>query len=135
MGCVVEAERATPLLRVADVARSAAWYRDTLGFEIDAFPDAPPHDFAILTCGAAEIMLRQSNIGRSAQEDDWDLRIPLRSGLRELYARLLPLGVVTRQLERMPYCDSEFDVRDPDGYVVCIGQVLGDDADLPRREG
>lgn len=62
----MEPERATPLLRVADVAKSAAGYRDNLGFEIDPFPDHPPHVFAILNRGAAEIMLRKSHVGRPA---------------------------------------------------------------------
>ena len=131
----MEPERATPLLRVADVARSAAWYRDILGFQVDPFPDDAPHVFAILTRGAAEIMLRKSPYGRSPQWEDWDLRIPLKNGLRELYKRVLPLGVVSRQLERMPYCDCEFDVKDPDGYVVCISQMLEDSDDVPERKG
>jgi catechol 2,3-dioxygenase-like lactoylglutathione lyase family enzyme len=131
----MEPERATPLLRVADVARSATWYRDVLGFEIDAFPDQPPYVFAILRRGAAEIMLRQSRFGRSPEWEDWDLRLPLKDGLRELYARLVVFGVVTRQLERMPYCDTEFDIKDPDGYVICISQMLEDASDIPNRVG
>jgi catechol 2,3-dioxygenase-like lactoylglutathione lyase family enzyme len=129
----MQLERATPLLRVADVARSASWYRDTLGFEIDAFPDHPPYVFAILRRGAAEIMLRKSAFGRSPQWEDWDLRLSLKDGLRELHARLLSLGVVARRLERMPYCDSEFDIKDPDGYVICISQMLSDASDIPQR--
>jgi catechol 2,3-dioxygenase-like lactoylglutathione lyase family enzyme len=43
----MDPEKAIPLLRVADVARSARWYRDTLGFEIEAFPEQAPHVFAI----------------------------------------------------------------------------------------
>lgn len=131
----MEPERATPLLRVADVAKSVAWYRDFLGFRIDPFPDSPPHVFAILTRGAAEIMLRQSPVGRSPQWEDWDLRIPLKSGLRDLYNRLLPSGVVTRHLERMPYGDCEFDIKDADGYVVCLSQMLEHAEDLPERRG
>ena len=129
----MEPERATPLLRVANVATSAAWYRDVLGFEIDRFPDHPPYVFAILRRGAAEIMLRQSQFGRSPDLEDWDLRLPLKDGLRELYARLLVLGVVTRRLERMPYCDTEFDIKDPDGYVICISQMLDDASDIRNR--
>ena len=129
----MEPERATPLLRVADVGKSAAWYRDNLGFEVDAFPDRAPHVFAVLRHGAAEILLRQSQFGRSPEWEDWDVRIPLRSGLRELYARLLPLRIVTRPIERMPYCDTEFDIKDPDGYVICISQTLADADDIPQR--
>jgi catechol 2,3-dioxygenase-like lactoylglutathione lyase family enzyme len=127
-------ERAIPLLRVANVDRSAAWYRDTLGFTIDAFPDESPHVFAILTHGSAELMLRRSEFGRLPAWEDWDVRIPLASGLRELYARLSAQGVVTRRLERMPYCDAEFDVRDPDGYIICFSQMLEDASDLPSPE-
>ena len=126
----MEPERATPLLRVADVEKSAAWYRDVLGFEIDAFPDRPPYVFAILRRGTAEIMLRQSRFGRSPEWEDWDLRLPLKAGLRELYAQLLELGVVTRQLERMPYCDTEFDIKDPDGYVICVSEMIEDARDI-----
>ena len=129
----MEPERAIPLLRVADVARSAAWYRDILGFNVDVFPDEKPHVFAILTRGPAEIMLRRSSFARSPHWEDWDVRLPLKSGLRELYARLVPLGVVSRHLERMPYCDCEFDIRDPDGYVICLSQML-EDPHVPKRE-
>ena len=127
-------ERAIPLLRVASVDRSAVWYRDILGFDVDAFPDDPPHVFAILKRGPAELMLRRSEFGRLPAWEDWDVRIPLVGGLRELYARLLPLGVVARRLERMPYCDAEFDVRDPDGYIICFSQMLEDSSDLPTPE-
>jgi catechol 2,3-dioxygenase-like lactoylglutathione lyase family enzyme len=39
------------VLRVADVARSTAWYRTYLGFAGDPFPAAPPHEFAMLLYG------------------------------------------------------------------------------------
>jgi catechol 2,3-dioxygenase-like lactoylglutathione lyase family enzyme len=42
---------ATPVLRVADVAKSIAFYRDTLGFTGDPFPEKPPYEFAILRRG------------------------------------------------------------------------------------
>ena len=80
-------------------------------------------------------MLRRSPFGRSPDLEDWDLRLPLKDGLRELYARLQTLGVVTRSLERMPYCDSEFDIKDPDGYVICISQMLENASDIPYRVG
>jgi len=118
-------ERAVPLLRVADVHKSVEWYRNTLGFNVDAFPEKPPYVFAILTKGPAEIMLRQSKHGRNEEWEDWDLRIPLASGLLDLHAQLSSKGVVTRSPVRMPYCDTEFDVRDPDGYVLCFSQDIG----------
>lgn len=124
-------EKAIPLLRVSDVARSAAWYQDAMGFNVDAFPNSERPIFAILTLGSTELMLRRSEFGRDPHWEDWDVRIPLREGLRELHTELAGRGMVTRSLERMPYCDVEFDVRDPDGYVICFSQPLGDDDDLP----
>ena len=50
-----------PLLRVANVGRSIEWYHSTLGFVGDPFPAAPPHEFAILRHGQAEIMLRRGS--------------------------------------------------------------------------
>jgi catechol 2,3-dioxygenase-like lactoylglutathione lyase family enzyme len=59
-------QRAVPVLRVSDVARSAAWYRDTLGFDVDPFPATLPYDFAILRHGPAELMLGCSDVPRPA---------------------------------------------------------------------
>jgi catechol 2,3-dioxygenase-like lactoylglutathione lyase family enzyme len=127
-------ERAIPLLRVADVSRSVAWYRDVLGFAVDAFPDDAPHVFAVLKKGPAEIMLRHSKFGREKGWEDWDLRIPLSSGIVELHARLSQERLVSRSLERMPYCDTEFDVRDPDGYVICFSQDIGEAIGVAQRK-
>jgi catechol 2,3-dioxygenase-like lactoylglutathione lyase family enzyme len=127
-------QRAVPLLRVPDVARSSAWYRDTLGFDVDPFPATPPYDFAILRHGPAELMLSCSGVARPAAWEGWDVYLRLESGLRDLYARLRPLGVVTRRLERMFYGLAEFEVRDPDGYVICLSEHLADASDLPTPE-
>jgi len=34
-------------------------------------------------------------------------------------------------LERMPYGLAEFEITDPDGYVLCLSQLLEDASDLP----
>jgi uncharacterized glyoxalase superfamily protein PhnB len=131
----MQPQLAVPLLRVADVARSAAWYHDALGFAIDPFPERPPYEFAILRHGPTEIMLRRGTEGRPSRWPGWDVYLRLAGGLRELYAKLETQGVVTRHLERMFYGDAEFDVRDPDGYVLCFSQVLADASDLPVPAG
>ena len=127
----MQPQLAVPLLRVADVARSMAWYRDVLGFEVDPFPERPPYEFAILRRGPVEVMLRRASEGRPPGWRGWDVYVRLSDGLRELHAWLEPQGVVTRHLQRMFYGDAEFDVRDPDGYVLCFSQVLVDASDLP----
>jgi catechol 2,3-dioxygenase-like lactoylglutathione lyase family enzyme len=126
--------QAVPLLRVADVARSIEWYRSVLGFVADPFPATPPHEFAILRQGTAELMLRRGSPPQrgATKRYDWDVYLR-REGtkLRELCAAFEKLGIVTRRLEQMPYDMAEFEITDPDGYVLCLGQQLDDASDLP----
>jgi len=127
-------QQVVPVLRVRDVARSMEWYRGILGFVGDPFPATPPHGFAILRQGQVELMLRRgSPPERSAPRPyDWDVYLR-REGdrFREVFAAFAARGIVTRRLERMPYGQAEFEITDPDGYVLCLSQVLDDASDLP----
>ena len=128
-------QQVVPVLRVADVARSLAWYRQVLGFVADPFPSKPPHRFALLRHGAVELMLR-AGIGpddRARPPYDWDVYLRLdREPFRDLHARLEAHGVVSRRLERMSYGLAEFEITDPDGHTLCLAQPIGpDDGDLP----
>jgi uncharacterized glyoxalase superfamily protein PhnB len=126
--------RAVPVLRVLDVGRTMEWYRTTLGFTADPFPEAPPHAFAILRHGPGEMMIRRGLPPARVKPGpyDWDIYLRLEgSRFRELFAQLSARGVVSRRLERMFYGLAEFEITDPDGYVVCLGQSLEDASDLP----
>ena len=57
------------------------------------------------------------------------------SGLREVFAAFSARGIVTRRLERMFYGLAEFEITDPDGYVICLSQLLEDASDLPTPAG
>ena len=123
-----------PVLRVADVARSMEWYQTTLGFEADPFPATPPHQFAILRQDSAELMLRRgSSTARSQPRAyDWDVYLRIDNPrMREVFAAFQARGIVTRRLERMFYGLAEFEITDPDGYVLCLSQELEDATDLP----
>ncbi len=129
--------QAVPVLRVADVARSIGWYQGFLGFEGDPFPETPPYEFATLRLGESEIMLRRAEalpVPKRASYD-WDIYLRLESTpFREVYAYLSTRGVVTRRMERMFYGLAEFEITDPDGYVICLSQQLDDASDLPSPE-
>jgi catechol 2,3-dioxygenase-like lactoylglutathione lyase family enzyme len=125
-----------PVLRVADVARSIEWYRGTLGFAADPFPATPPYEFAILRQGTTELMLRRGSptarMGR--RHYDWDVCPRIENPrMREVFAAFETRGIVTRRLERMAYDLAEFEVTDPDGYILCLSQHLEDSSDLPTR--
>jgi uncharacterized protein (TIGR02246 family) len=114
---------AVPVFQVSSVARSAAWYRDVLGFTADPF--GPPDDpvFAILRRDGVELMLqkqcgdarpRHSGLGISAYIRVRDVR-----QVREAVSARVPdvKPVVTRE-----YGAQEFDLTDPDGHVLVLGQ-------------
>jgi catechol 2,3-dioxygenase-like lactoylglutathione lyase family enzyme len=124
-----------PLLRVSDVARSIHWYRSVLGFVADPFPAAPPYEFAILRHEKTELMLRRGlpPLRSCVPQYNWDVYLRLEvPHFREIFAAYRTLGVVTRQMELMPYGLVEFEISDPDGYVLCLSQNLEDTSDLQR---
>jgi uncharacterized glyoxalase superfamily protein PhnB len=128
---------AVPVLQVADVAVSIKWYREMLEFSADPCPESPPHQFAILRHGQTELMLRCGSPKTFAEQRQykWDIYLRLGGGqIRQLFARLASHGVVSRRLERMFYGIVEFEIRDPDGYVLCLAEELEDAQDLPTPD-
>ncbi len=123
-----------PVLRVSDVARSMNWYRNTLAMVGEPFPAKPPFEFAILRQGTVELMLRRGNPPdcSSMRQYDWDIYLRREGNqFREVFASMCSLGIVTRRLELMPYGLVEFEITDPDGYVICLSQQIEDSVDLP----
>ena len=122
----VQIRAAVPVFRVENVARSMAWYRDMLGFDVSPSPAEPPYDFAVLSHGDAELMLRRvATPRRPAKHDGCDAYFRL-DGHRicELYDRLRGRATIRRELHRAPNGDTEFDVEDADGYVLCFGETV-----------
>jgi catechol 2,3-dioxygenase-like lactoylglutathione lyase family enzyme len=120
-------DSAVPVLRVARVARSMAWYADVLGFSSD--PVGPPDNpfFAILRRDGVELMLQRvrSGIGepRSATTagGGWDiyLRIDDAHGFREaIRAKVADVGPI----ETREYGCDEFVLADPDGHIIVLGE-------------
>jgi uncharacterized glyoxalase superfamily protein PhnB len=126
-----------PVLRVRDVMASIDWYHENFGFLADPFPDLPPFEFAILRLGRHEIMLQRGEpIAESPPKPyRWNVYIRLsEEPLRELHTKFASAGIVSRRLERMFYGLAEFEISDPDGYVICFGQFLEDADNLPSPE-
>lgn len=137
MGNGVSIIKAIPVLEVADVGVSIQWYRELLGFSADPFPETPPHQFAILRQGQTELMVRCGSSKTRAEQRPYKWDVYLRLGgeqIRQLFAELTSRGVVSRRLERMFYGLAEFEIRDPDGYVLCLAEELGDSHDLPTPQ-
>ena len=120
----------TPNLIVADVSRSIAFYRDVLGFTLQAtVPDAAPFVFAIVQSGGVEIFLNAPEpavaeypafkgrpIGGTLtlfiQVDD----------VRAAHEALNNQVEIVMPLEKKWYGVTEFAFVDPNGYVITFAQ-------------
>jgi catechol 2,3-dioxygenase-like lactoylglutathione lyase family enzyme len=128
-------ERAVPVLRVADVGRSIDWYQRVLGFTADCFPDEPPHEFAIITRDGAELMLQRVAPGEKAgpvSSSSWSVYLRLSGeALLSLHDQVKLHTAVLAGPWRKFYCDAEFEIADPDGHRLCLGELLPESVQLP----
>jgi len=118
---------AFPQFRVADLVRTAEFYRDVLGFQLDGFFGDPPvftharRDFVVIQLGnlqEAEGATRPpGGVAHNAYlwTDQVDaLAIELRAAGADIVD-----GPVTR-----PYAARELIVRDCNGLILCFAQRL-----------
>jgi len=116
--------RSMPVIEVADVERSAAFYRDKLGFEPGSFYGDPPA-FCIVTLDTVTLALdRSREPDRNPHNQYWAAYVYVEDvdGLRDEYAEREV--EIVRGPEDMPHGCRELDVRDPDGHIICFGQDL-----------
>lgn len=122
-----------PMIHVADVERSAAFYR-LLGFEIGNFvPPAGPMHWAWLYAPKVadwkrgpNLMVTRSEcaINAAAQEILFYLYA---ADLKSLRSSLLTSGVDASEISYPDYLpNGEFRVQDPDGYTLMIAQSAAD---------
>jgi uncharacterized glyoxalase superfamily protein PhnB len=123
----VRIRSAVPTFLVVDVAETARWYAAALRFETTGkVPDHEPYVYASVQRGPAEIMLlaytnfenRDPSIRRAGGL--WDAYIRV-DGVKALYATLEGKPFVQTSIARQRYGDWEFEVRDPNGYVLVFG--------------
>lgn len=117
-----------PTFLVPDVSATAEWYRTYLGFEAQFVPKSPPYVFTSLRRDGIEIMLlRFEGYCRpeiSRPGGSWDAYIRMR-GVREFYEKVRVKIAVSNELTKRPYGDWEFEVRDPNAYVLVFGELIG----------
>jgi catechol 2,3-dioxygenase-like lactoylglutathione lyase family enzyme len=116
-----------PVLQVTDVAASMRWYKDVLGFDGSAFPNEEPYTFALLRRDGSELMLQSSH--EAPISLGWAVYIRVTGNqLLDLAAHVRARVPLSREPERMPYCDVEFTVADPDGHELVLSEQLPDNA-------
>ena len=118
---------------VSDVGETARWYRDTLGFRAVTFPDSEPFEWASIARDNVEIMLQRSE---GYQKPDLDTLRPggvwnayfYVNDAHGLYEAIKDKVKVRRAPCEQPYQMIEFEIADPNGYVLVFGQSLSGDA-------
>ena len=118
---------AVPTFLVADVAATARWYVENLGFEIAGhFPYEEPYAYASVQRGAAEIMLlslpgyQKPDLRNQRPAGLWDAYLRT-EGVHSLYRSYEGRAFIEMDLIERPYGDWEFEVRDPNGYLLVFG--------------
>jgi uncharacterized glyoxalase superfamily protein PhnB len=122
------------VLRVADVTRSMRWYREVLGLKPYPFFEHEPYVFCVLEGERIRIMLRrQPGYERNPGHRGCDLYITTTGQtLRDVYEDLRHRTTIVTELQQMPYGDCEFEIADPDGYIICISELLDDPTGIPE---
>jgi catechol 2,3-dioxygenase-like lactoylglutathione lyase family enzyme len=116
---------AVPVLFVANVQTSAAFFRDSLGFAIDFLHGSPPF-YGSVSRGAARLHLRFVHEpvfapGVREREDSLLSAFVGVDNVKDLFAEYKAAGVDFAQpLRKEPWGASAFIVLDPDGNWICF---------------
>jgi uncharacterized glyoxalase superfamily protein PhnB len=123
----------TPNLLVQDIDRSAAFYRDVLGFTVkQTVPDAAPFVFVWLERDGVPVFL---NDPKAVEKDFPDARRREPGGTATLFftvtdvdalhAHVAAKAKVIMPLVTQFYGMREFAVEDPDGHILTFAERVG----------
>lgn len=113
---------------VADISATIRWYEEQLGFVADPFPDKEPYVFAILARDGVEIFLQlvdgyqKPDLYRARPGGVWDAYFRT-EGVKDLYESVREEAEIIQPLRRQPYGAWEFEVKDPNGYVLVFSEL------------
>ena len=112
---------------VADISSTIVWYEEQLGFTGDPFPDREPYVFAILRRDDIEIFLQRvegyhkPDLYTKRPGGVWDAYIRV-EGVKDLYEEVREAVTIVQPLRRQPYGNWEFEVKDPNGYILVFSE-------------
>lgn len=118
-----------PCFAVADVGSTIRWYEQHLGFQGNRFPEDEPHAFGILVRDHVEIMLQcvhnyqKPNLYDQRDCGVWDAYIRMQ-GVKEFYESIRERVEILLPLAKQFYGDWEFEVKDPNGYVLVFSELI-----------
>jgi catechol 2,3-dioxygenase-like lactoylglutathione lyase family enzyme len=126
----VQLKTAVPTFLVADVAGTARWYAEALGFRIaGTAPAREPYVYASLQRDGVELMLlglpgyQKPDLTALRPDGLWDAYVRMR-GVKTFYATVRDQPFIRMPLKRQPYGDWEFEVGDPNGYILVFSELI-----------
>jgi uncharacterized glyoxalase superfamily protein PhnB len=131
-----------PMLATGDMEASIRFYREALGFELrDKFESGGRTWWCELSRDGRSLMLTQHEVDVSkagARESfaQTSINVYLGDGIEALHERLEKERRAVSELRVTFYGMKEFDLKDPAGYTVLIGQATDEaptvvDKDVP----
>lgn len=112
---------------VADISATIQWYEEQLGFIGDPFPASEPFVFAILRRDDVEIFLQRvegyqkPDLYSTRPGGVWDAYIRT-EGVHDLYESVREEATIVQPLRQQPYGNWEFEVKDPNGYILVFSE-------------
>ncbi len=120
--------RAAPTFPVADVGATIRWYETELGFNSYPFPENPPYVFASVGRDDVEIMFQRiegyqkPDLYQRRNGGVWDAYIRM-EGVKEFYEAVRDKVEIAMPLRKQGYGDWEFEVKDPNGYILVFSEL------------
>ena len=120
---------AVPTFLVADVGATISWYETELGFTSYSFPAKSPYVFASVRRDGIEIIFQllhgyeKPDLHRLRDGGVWDAYIRM-EGVKELYEAVHDRVEIKMPLRQQPYGDWEFEVKDPNGYILVFSESI-----------
>ena len=116
----------SPCFTVHDISETIRWY-ERLAFIADPFPEREPYVFCILRRNDIEIMLQRlegyqkPDIYNERGGGAWNAYVHV-EGVRPLYESIKDKVEIVQPLRQQPYGCWEFEVKDPNGYVLVFSE-------------
>jgi len=118
-----------PCFAVADVGETIEWYESKLGFSGDAVPGTGPFLFGILRREGVEIMLqrlpdyKKPDIYNLREGGVWNAYIRMKD-VKRFYENVRNKVPIKQPLRPQPYGQTEFEVIDPNGYILVFSEAI-----------
>jgi len=116
----------SPRLHIADFSRSVAFYRDVLGFTVDAvFPEDKPQ-FALMSRDGVGLQIGGPDAKKTDGNSPTVTLYFEADDVRGLYAELKDTVAIEWGPEVYFYQRREFAFRDPDGHLIIMSEETDD---------